>query len=580
MIFLTSNNLIGRVVTVSTATNFKTAIANLQPGDTVNVLDGTYDLNAYIDVTVSGTQVNPILINAKNRGKVTFINNSFFDLKGVSYITIEGFVFNSADGTAVKIESCHFVRVTRNVFHIQETVGSKWVLIQDLYNATAPNSDHNRIDHNLFENKSLVGNMITTDGYEGTPTQSSQYDRIDHNYFRNTGPRITNGMETIRLGVSSLSSTSGFTTVEYNLFENCDGDPEFVSVKTDDNIIRYNTFRGCMGSLCLRQTSRSIAEGNFFLGNGKDSTGGVRVYRLDNTIFNNYFADLRGSTWDAALTLTNGDVDSNSTSQSSHCRPIRTTFVFNTLVNNKSNIEIGYTNSGSYTKPPRQNTIANNIIVGSTGQLIKYITSPLTQTYQSNIMFPKDSSTLGITSTYNQIKVIDPLFIFSDSLWRLSSQSPAIDSATGNYAFVLYDIDGQSRANNKDIGADEYSVGRIINHPLGPNDVGPDSPDTEIILSVKTPVNSAFPLNYSLFQNYPNPFNPTTKIQYSIAKRSVVGLKVFDVLGREVAKLVSGLKESGNYEVNFDASKLESGLYIYTLRIGNFSTSKKMLLLK
>src|ERR1035437_5667182 len=195
VLLLISDSLYGRVVNVSTASTFKTAISNLLPGDTVNVSDGTYDLNAYVDITVSGSLHNPILIQAKNRGKVTLINKSLFDLKAVSYVTIAGFIFNSADGTAVKIESCHYVRITRNVFHLQETVGQKWIIIQDLYNATAPNSDHNRIDHNLFENKSLVGNMITTDGYEGTPTRSSQYDRIDHNYFRNTGPRITNGME-------------------------------------------------------------------------------------------------------------------------------------------------------------------------------------------------------------------------------------------------------------------------------------------------------------------------------------------------------------------------------------------------
>jgi hypothetical protein len=496
LILILSNNLFGRVVTVSTATAFKTAITNLQPGDTIDVLNGTYDLNAYVAITVSGTAAQPILIRAKNRGNVTFINKSFFDLKVVSYITIEGFVFNSTDGTVIKIESCHYVRVTRNIFHVQETVGQKWVIIQDIYNATVPNSDHNRIDHNLFENKSLVGNMITLDGFQGTPTRSSQYDMIDHNHFRNTGPRIANGMETIRLGVSSLSGTSGFTTVEYNLFEDCNGDPEFVSVKTDDDIIRYNTFRSCKGTLCFRQTSRSIAEGNFFLGNGVDSTGGVRVYKMDNTIFNNYFANLRGSTWDAALTITNGDADSNSTNQSAHWRPIRTSFVFNTLVNNKSNIEMGFTNGGSYTKPPRQTTIANNIIVGSTGKLVNYYTTPLNQTLQSNIMYPKDSAVLGITASANEIKVVDPLLAFGDSLWRLSSVSPAIDSAAGVYDYVLLDIDGQNRGAYKDIGTDEYSAGGILKRPLAPGDVGPNSPESEV-----SPVSLTLTLRVQGFTN-------------------------------------------------------------------------------
>ena len=86
--------------------------------------------------------------------------------------------------------------------------------------------------------------------------------------------------------------------------------------------------------------------------------------------------------------------------------------------------------------------------------------------------------------------------------------------------------------------------------------------------------------SFKLAQNYPNPFNPTTKISYSVAERNNVSLKVYDMLGREVSTLVNTTKDAGNYEVNFDASKLASGLYIYKIQSGNFVQSKKMLLLK
>ncbi len=85
---------------------------------------------------------------------------------------------------------------------------------------------------------------------------------------------------------------------------------------------------------------------------------------------------------------------------------------------------------------------------------------------------------------------------------------------------------------------------------------------------------------YSLNQNYPNPFNPSTLIKYSVAERSNVSLKVFDILGNEVATLVNTSKDAGSYQVNFDASKLSSGVYIYTLNAGNYTQSKKMLLMK
>ena len=86
--------------------------------------------------------------------------------------------------------------------------------------------------------------------------------------------------------------------------------------------------------------------------------------------------------------------------------------------------------------------------------------------------------------------------------------------------------------------------------------------------------------NFNLEQNYPNPFNPSTTINYSLAERSAVTLKVYDVLGNEVTTLVNTTQEAGKHNVTFDAAKLASGLYIYTLNTGNFTSSKKMMLLK
>jgi hypothetical protein len=88
------------------------------------------------------------------------------------------------------------------------------------------------------------------------------------------------------------------------------------------------------------------------------------------------------------------------------------------------------------------------------------------------------------------------------------------------------------------------------------------------------------PLEFTLVQNYPNPFNPSTSIKYSLAAQSLVSLKVYDILGSEVATLVNTVQGTGAYEVNFNASNLASGLYFYTLKAGNFTSTKKMMLLK
>jgi hypothetical protein len=87
-------------------------------------------------------------------------------------------------------------------------------------------------------------------------------------------------------------------------------------------------------------------------------------------------------------------------------------------------------------------------------------------------------------------------------------------------------------------------------------------------------------LNYSLSQNYPNPFNPSTIINYTIKTAGVVTLKVYDMLGTEAASLVDENKEAGSYSVEFNASSLPSGIYFYTLTSGNFTATKKLILLK
>lgn len=92
--------------------------------------------------------------------------------------------------------------------------------------------------------------------------------------------------------------------------------------------------------------------------------------------------------------------------------------------------------------------------------------------------------------------------------------------------------------------------------------------------------NSSKPSSFKLFDNYPNPFNPTTTISYSIPSQSSVSLKVYDILGNEVASLVDGEKPAGSYKVKFDASSLTSGTYFYTLSTDNFKSTRKMILTK
>jgi len=92
--------------------------------------------------------------------------------------------------------------------------------------------------------------------------------------------------------------------------------------------------------------------------------------------------------------------------------------------------------------------------------------------------------------------------------------------------------------------------------------------------------NDGVAAQYVLEQNHPNPFNPTTSIRYEVPQEAVVSLKVFNVLGQEVAALLDGLKEPGSYEVQWNAKNLPSGVYFYRLQAGDFVQTKKLVILK
>jgi hypothetical protein len=92
--------------------------------------------------------------------------------------------------------------------------------------------------------------------------------------------------------------------------------------------------------------------------------------------------------------------------------------------------------------------------------------------------------------------------------------------------------------------------------------------------------NEITPLEFTLEQNYPNPFNPSTTISFQIPQSGIVKLVVYNMLGKEVTTLLNEEKTAGAYEVNFSVQNIASGIYFYTINAGNFTSTKKMILMK
>lgn len=539
---VSDSNAPGIVRTVNNVTQFKDALTKINPGDTILVLDGSYNMGS-VKITRSGTASRPIVIKSSNLHGAVIIGKSSFTLSYQNYVTYEGFGFDVEPvSTIIKMEGCSNIRITRNHFRMQKLTddqSSKWITIGDLWENPVCNSHHNRIDHNLFDGKYDAGAWLIIDGSHGTVPDISKNDRIDHNIFRNNTPRVANEKETIRIGVSDLSLLNSYTTVENNLFENCDGDPEIISVKSCSNIVRNNTFKSCLGTLSLRHGHNSKVYGNFFFGNGKTADyngstigcGGIRVYGMNHQIYNNYFEGLTGSKWDAAITITNGDVANNSTSLTSHFLPENVVYAHNTLVNNISDIEIGFDNNGSYGKAPKNCMLINNLIVNSMNPVVKSYssTSLAGVNFLNNMIHVTGSASLGLSAfTSEQIVLSNPLLVKTKcrafeansnyesffELYKLSSGSPAINVGVSAENQET-DFEGQARVGVRDVGADEFNtVAPVVNIPMSELTAGPTAVEnyqTEVITNLNFNVIKSGQLNV-----YPNPVKGKAVLQLPV----------------------------------------------------------------
>ncbi len=154
-------------------------------------------------------------------------------------------------------------------------------------------------------------------------------------------------------------------------------------------------------------------------------------------------------------------------------------------------------------------------------------------------------------------------------MWDMDHGSPDVVDGSPNH-FTDYGKAwwGSEWAEPGATGFDKYYLyrGVVLSPTSVPVSVGEDR--------------QTLPKEFSLEQNFPNPFNPTTFFSYQLAAVSDVSLKVYDVLGKEVATLVNEVKKAGTYSIRFDASKLSSGVYLYRLEAGSFISTKKMILMK
>jgi hypothetical protein len=182
---------------------------------------------------------------------------------------------------------------------------------------------------------------------------------------------------------------------------------------------------------------------------------------------------------------------------------------------------------------------------------------------------------VGVASLTNMVVSVDS----SGAIFIALRGSNAVSSYGGLGVFFSTD----TGATWKYAGLESIFVNQLVSY--GDSTYVATNNGLYILTRTAVPVTSVqqvgnVPMTFALFQNYPNPFNPTTVISFQLTTKSRVTLKVYDILGREVQTLVDGALDIGLHQVSFDASRFASGIYFYRIQAGNFTATKKLMLLK
>jgi hypothetical protein len=433
-----------RTLSVSTSAGLASAVAGARPGDHILVADGSYA--ATVTVNRSGTAAAPITVAARNPGQARLTNPDAIRFGNVSHVVVEGFTF-SGDGGLNVPSATAAIRITRNTFASNKTGAFLTVA-----------ADNSEVDHNAFLNKSTAGVYLQVNGPGSSGMAKNVH--IHHNYFFNHHFGGANGGESLRLGLSGRQHGDAHALVEYNLFERANGDSEAISVKSSNNIVRYNTILDSRGTLSLRHGWGTLVQGNYIIG----GTSGIRFFGNNHVVVNNVVQGTTGQ----ALEIGGGEIRDDTRSTRAHEAADHCVVAFNTFQSNRA----GAARYGS-DKPfdPSDITLADNIFVSRGGALLTGTGTQLKD--EGNVLF---GGTPG-SFPRGAYTIVDPrLTPGVGSLLRLSTGSPAIDAAAGSYPQVALDMDGQSRTGRKDVGADEFGASGPQQRPLTVADVGPKAP--------------------------------------------------------------------------------------------------------
>jgi poly(beta-D-mannuronate) lyase len=351
----------------------------LSPGDQV-ILTGSNWKDQELIFKGKGTKEQPIVMKTEFPGQTRLTGNSTLKIDG-TWLVVDGLSF--ADGYIEKGDVIAF------------SAQSSWCRLTNTsvvdYNNPDKKADYrwvslygfnNRVDHCFLKGKTTQATTLVV-----WLSDQPNYHHIDHNYF---GPRPElggNGGETIRIGTSTWSMYDSFTTVEYNIFEHCDGEIEAISNKSGKNTIRNNLFYECKATLTLRHGNKSEVYGNFFIGNYKPGTGGVRVIGEGHKVHDNYMQSLTGTGLSAAVAVMAGLPNPILTS---HWQVKDATISNNLIVDCKEPFSVGAGYNQDRYLPALNTSFTDNIIAGNKAP-VKFYDPKVDIAFHNNVLIGKSA---------------------------------------------------------------------------------------------------------------------------------------------------------------------------------------------
>ncbi|MEP3838976.1 MAG: chondroitinase-B domain-containing protein [Algibacter sp.] len=486
-----------------------------EPGDIIILKNGTYTTDERIRFLGSGTAENPVLFRAETPGGVIFTGGPRLTIGGESdsttgekiatgeYLIVDGFHWKGGYGASNFIEfrngndyahhstiqNCAIDGLGIEPSELAEDLADeqitkhRWIVLYGTYNTVINCSFMNKVSagaiilgeysYNAFpevpDGEPEVNNSCAVVGHTIMNNYFYNFEKMTEKYGRKAnGDELSNAgdSETIRIGTSSYQMVNSDAVVSNNYFVQSDGENEIITNKSKGNTYTNNTFRRCRGSLVLRHGSNATVDGNYFLGEDVEGTGGIRISDSNHSITNNYIQDCitvsNNAKWNNGITFigggANADVDCSTDNVSNGYQKTENIVLSNnSIVNTNSPL---FYNVNTDNNNDVKGTVANNLIYFAAD----YPTTNLTPVISGDE--PTSYSNIGSTLTYTG-NVYNGTTL-GETNAGFSEKTGLMATAVGEGDAQIYTFSGSgSEGKGADMGAYEPTTDAMVGYGIG-----------------------------------------------------------------------------------------------------------------